>query len=451
MKLRVFGFITLLFAVGLGSGGNGQGENAVATSKEELQAAIDVTAFAAEVSIVEQELVKATGVSRGDALAMLGRSSAASGRFDVAASAYAMFLNEFGTDHPYSERIAVRLADCLFPFKYDQIDVVHSASGPRVEPAWRMDYSPRPEHLRQAVHAFELAASLAQDQPGSASALLKLGWVHRVLGDWDTSTAVWDRCAKEAAPTKSAADALWLAAENLEWTNQPAAATERLTRLTREFPQDDRISAATERVEYLQAEARRSPDWLADPVASLKSEIEARTNDRTPQEVHRSFVQGLQRRGKQDALIAVNRWACDQRDWPVQDRVRACFDFADTLVDAADQGSREEAVQRLREIVEVTPDDEAAVHAALRCCRILNQLERYDETERMMETIVGRVKGSRRWEPVVLTQYAESLLQRGEKGEATRVLDRLIAAYPDYGVSESLEALQKANRAEGGR
>lgn len=450
MKLSVLGIIMLLVPLGHAAAQN-DADRRERRNTNKASMPIDLSTFATEVPIVEEALGKATGVSREDALAMYGRSSAASGRFDEAAAAYAMFLNEFGTDHPNSERIAVRFADCLFPFKYDQVDVIHSASGPKLEPAWRMGYTPRPEQLRQAIHAFELAATLAQDEHAKGSALLKLGWVHRVLGDWDASTAAWDRCANDMSPTKSAADALWLAAENLEWTNQPAAATERLTQLTREFPQDDRVSAATERVEYLQAEARRYPDGLADPVASLKSEIEARAGVRSPQEVYRSITQRLQRRGEQGALIAVNRWACDQTDWPVQDRVRACFHLADALVDAADQGSREEAIQRLREIVEVAPDDEAAVHAALRCCRILNQLERYDEAERMMENIAGRVKGSRGWEPVVLTQYAESLLQRGEKGEATRVLDRLIAAYPDYGVSENLEALQKANRAEGGR
>jgi hypothetical protein len=74
MKLPVFRFIMSLFAVGLGSGGNRPRENTVATSKEELQTAIPVTAFAAEVYIAEQRLAKATGVSREDALAMVGRS-----------------------------------------------------------------------------------------------------------------------------------------------------------------------------------------------------------------------------------------------------------------------------------------------------------------------------------------------------------------------------------------
>ena len=184
----------------------------------------DLSAFATEIPNVEEAVGKATGVSREDALTMYGRSSAASGRFDVAATAYAMFLNEFGTDHPYSEKIAVRVADCLFPFKYDQVDVIHSATGPRLEPAWRMGYSPRPGHLRQAVDVLELAAPLAQDEHAKGLALLKLGWVHRALGAWDASTAAWDHCAKDVAPMKSAADALWLAAENLEWTNRPGEA-----------------------------------------------------------------------------------------------------------------------------------------------------------------------------------------------------------------------------------
>jgi tetratricopeptide (TPR) repeat protein len=409
----------------------------------------DLSAFATDVPIVEEALGKATGYSREDALVMYGRSSAASGRFDVAAAAYSMFLNEFGTDHPYSERIAVRLADCLFPFKYDQIDVVHTASGPKLEPSWRVGYAPRPEYLRQAVHAFELAASLAQDANARGSALLKLGWVHRVLGDWDTSTAAWDRCASDAAPTKSAADALWLAAENLEWTNRPAEAAEHLTRLSTEHPQDDRVSAATERIEYLQAEARRSSDGLADPVASLKSEIEARAGVLSPQEVYRSVTQGSQRRGQQGALIAVNRWACDQTDWPMRDRVIARFDLADALIHGADQEGRQEAVQRLREIVEVSPDDAAAVHAAIQCCRVLNELERQDEVERMMVSVADRVQGSKRWEPLVLSEHADWLLKRGDGEGAMTVLKKLAASYRDYDVAEKLEAAVKASRKEG--
>jgi tetratricopeptide (TPR) repeat protein len=449
MKLTVLGIMLVIplgHAAEQSDADRGESQNTHSAS-----APFDLSAFTAEVPVIEEAFGKATGYPREDSLAMLGRSSAASGRFDVAAAAYAMFLNEFGTEHPYSERSTMRFADCLFPFRYDQVDVLHAASGPRLEPAWRMGYTARPEHLRQAVHAFELAASLAQDANSRGSALLKLGWVHRVLGDWDASTAAWDRCATVVAQTKLAADALWLAAENLEWTNRPAAATERLTQLTREFPQADRVSAATERVEYLQADARRSSDWLADPVASLKAEIEARSSHRSASQVYRSVVQWLQRRGEREALIALSRWACDQDNWPVKERITCWYDLTDALLQKDDEGSRDEAVRQLQEIVELAPDDATAVHTAIRCCRILQGLERHDEAERMMEAVAGRVKGSRPWEPIALADLAEMLVKRGAIDRAVRVLNKLAASYPDSGVSEHLEVLRNGNRAEGGR
>ncbi len=411
----------------------------------------DLSDFAAEGPVVEEEVAKATGVSREDALAMLGRSSAASGRFDAAAAAYAMFLNEFGTDHPYSERIAVRLADCLFPFKYDQVDVVHSASGPRAEPAWRMDYSPRPEHLRQAVRAFELAASLAQDQPGKGSALLKLGWVHRVLGEWDASTAAWDRCAKDAAPTKSAADALWLAAENLEWTNRPDEAANRLIQLSRDYPQDDRVSAATERVEYLQADAHRGADWYSDPVASLKSEIKARASTRSPQEVYRSVVRWRQRRGEREALIAVSRWAGTQDDRPITDRVQSQLNLVDALVNenSPTEAARVEAAQVLQDVAAIATDDDWSVPAAIRAYRLLIELNQYQEADRFLSGF-GRTRIDKQpWGPMLLLAEIESLTARGEKARAKETLTRLRTLHPDYDRAGPFDGLLDAAKQEG--
>ena len=86
-------------------------------------AEVDLAGFAAEVAVVQRELAETTGDVRADLLARYGRAAASSGRFDLAAAAYAMFLDEFGVSHPYSERIAMRLADCLFPFNYRQVDV----------------------------------------------------------------------------------------------------------------------------------------------------------------------------------------------------------------------------------------------------------------------------------------------------------------------------------------
>jgi tetratricopeptide (TPR) repeat protein len=415
-------------------------------------AALDLSAFATEVEAVERELAAANGFSREELLVMYGRSSAASGRFDVAAAAYAMFLNEFGMDHPYSERIAARLADCLFPFNYDQVDVIHSASGPKLEPAWRMGSSPRPAHLRLAEPALELAASLAGDQHAKGSAWLKLGWVHRVLSDWDASTAVWDRCARNCPTARAAADALWLAAENLEWANRPAEAASRLSQLSRDYPQDDRVPAAMERVEQLQAEARREAAWLSDPVASLQSEIKARAGGRSPQEVYRSVVQWLQRRGEHEALIAVSRWAGAQNNWPIMDRAQARLHLADALLikNPPTEAVRAEAVDVLQSIAAMDIDDAWTVPAALRAYHALVELSRPQEADRFLGDFGKTRIQSQPWGPVLLTAEIESLLQRGETARARDKLTRLRTLHPDYDLMGRYDGFLGSAKQEGG-
>jgi len=458
MKLPAWGFCGLLLAgaVGLdrGQGGDVQTKNEAPTTVDPVPSAgdaFDLTNFAEEIAVVERSLGETPGFRRADLLAMYGRSSAASGRFHLAAAAYAMFLDEFGTEHPYSERIAMRFADCLFPFKYDRIDVLHTASVPRLEPVWRMGYSPRPAHLRQAVHAYELAASVARNELRTGTALLKLGWVHRVLGDWEASTRAWDRCADESPQTKSAADALWLAAENLEWTDRPTDAIERLARLARNYPEDARTSVVIERTEHLRADSGRSPEWMADPVASLKAEIGARAGAHSPQEIYRSAVRWLQRRGERSALISVSRWACSQDHWSAKDRIACRFNLVDALLARTDRNASVEAIEWLREIVELAPDNETATHATLRCGRVLNELERYGEADAMMEAIAERVRGSRHQEPIVLSEFAAMLLSRGEMHKARDVLDQLATSHPDYDLSDRFDAFLSANRKEGGR
>jgi len=144
MKLPALGFCALLLAgaVGLDRSRSDDGKTNNETTMtagpaHDAGAAVDLANFAVEVAVVERELAETTELTRADFLARYGRSAAASGRFDLAAAAYAMFLDEFGTQHPYSERIAVRFADCLFPFNYRQVDVVHTAAGPRLHPACR--------------------------------------------------------------------------------------------------------------------------------------------------------------------------------------------------------------------------------------------------------------------------------------------------------------------------
>ncbi len=449
MKLPAWGFCALLLAgaVGLDRGRSDDGktnsENTMSAGPaHDAGAAVDLADFAVEVAVVERELAETTGLARDDLLARYGRSSAASGRFDLAAAAYAMFLVEFGTEHPYSERIAMRLADCLFPFNYRQVDVVHTAAGPRLHPAWRMGFLRRPGRLRQAVRAYELTASIAGDSHAAGAALLKLGWLHRVLDDWEASTEAWDRCAKNSAPTKSAADALWLAAENLAWSGQPAASAEHLRRLATEYAGDGRVATVADRIEHLEAEARRSTNWLADPVASLKMEIGARSSARTASEVYRSVVKWLQRRGERAAVIAVSRWACAQGNWAVDARIACHNDLVDALLvepGESETGHRE-AAERLGEIVDLAPSDAVAVPVAIRRYRLLNKMDQFGEADRVADEIAARVKGSRRWEPVVLTERIESLLERGNEDGAKAVFDTLVESHPDYDVHERFDA-----------
>jgi len=352
-----------------------------------------------------------------------------------------MFLDEFGTAHPYSERITMRFADSLFPFNFRQIDVVHTVAGPRLHPAWRMEFSPQPGRLRQAVRVYELAASITSDRRTKGAALLKLGLVYRVPDDWEASTVAWDRCANEAAGTKSGADALWLAAENLAWTGQPAASSERLRRMAADYPKDARSASIALRIEHLEAEARRSADWLAEPVASLKMEIEARSAARTPSEVYRSVVKWLGRRGDHAAMIAVSRWACTQDDWTVDARIACRFELVDALVaSSVAAAEHREAADRLGEIVDLAPGDAVAAPAAIRRYRLLNKMEQFGEADRVADEIAARVKGSRRWEPVVLTERIESLLERGDEDGAKAVFDTLVESHPDYDVHERFDA-----------
>ena len=276
--------------------------------------------------------------------------------------------------------------------------------------------------------------------------MLKLGWVHRVLGDWDASTAAWDRCAKESPATKSAADALWLAAENLEWLNRPLEAATRLDQLARKFPSDVRTPVAIERSEESRAESHRTADVLTDAVMELQAEIEARSDSRSPFRVYRSFVRGLQRRSQRAAQLTVSRWACGQTNWPESERVLACFDVVDALVAGGERSDQEEAVQRLREIVDIAPELNAAVSASIRRARLLRGLDRHDEADQVMEQIAAKVEGSRRWEPVVLSEYADSLLKRGDGKQAMVVLKQLAASHPDYDIAEKLAATKAAGK-----
>ncbi len=395
--------------------------------------------IAAQREHVDRELDQADGFSRDDLLAMYGRSAAASGQFELAATAYTMFLEEFGNEHTYSERVAMRLADCLAPLDLDSIDVAHTPAGPIFHPQWRMGYSPRPELLQQAVGAYQRAAEFAGTDAGARRALLRMGWVHRALNEWEASTAAWDRCATEAANTNAAADALWLAAENLSWTGHPALAAERLQRLAAESPDDPRAAAASDRAESLEADARRGAEWLADPVMSLRTEIEQRISVRPAHETYRSALQWLRFSGHRPAQIEVSRWACAQTDWPLQAKLACHHHLIDALLEGDPEDSeRLEAAEVLAQIMALSQSDEWTVPAALRRFRLLSELRQFELADRTWDEVATQIQGSPVWEPRVLAERVQSLLDRGDNIQATSSYQTLSTKYPDHDLTMKL-------------
>lgn len=151
-------------------------------------------------------------------------------------------------------------------------------------------------------------------------------------------------------------------------------------------------------------------------------------------------------------MIAVSRWACTQSNWPVDVRIACRNDLVDALLTSGEtEASSREAAERLGEIVDLAPGHSSAVTAALRRYHLLNELGRADEADHVIEDIAVRVKGSRRWEPVVLTERIESLLEQGDKNGAKRVLDKLVASHPDYDAHERFDAAFARTNEEGSK
>ena len=437
---------------GLILGVSGQSAAVSVTPTAASTGADDLSSFEDQYKEVEAALAGEESRPREDLLVMYGRSSAASGRYDLAAAAYAMFLNEFGTDHPYSARIAMRLADCLAPLNLKSVIVAHTEAGPQFQPQWRMGHESQPQRLQQALAAYELAAELASDRAGVGRALLRIGWVHRVLDDWEASTRAWDRCVAEAGGTHWSADALWLAAENLTWTGQPAAAAERLRQLTADYPEDSRRVAATERAECLEAESRRGAEWLVDPATSLQAEIKERAAVRSAHEVYRSVLEWLRCEKHLSAQIATARWACTQTDWPLERRIACHHDLVTALLDlpAAGEAERQEAAEVLGRIVDLAPRDDWAIPAALRRSRLLSELGRLDLADRTLDGIADRA-GDSRYEPYVLAERIRVLLDRGNVEQAAAVFETLSEAYPEHNLTEEFAAMFSGACDEGGQ
>lgn len=391
---------------------------------------------------VNKELAQEQGgVPREDLLAMYGGSSMASGRFDVAAAAYAMFLEEFGSHHAYSGEVAQRLAESLAPLDLDNVSVLHTPEGPRYQVSWKMQHEASADRLRLAVAAYEFVSEIVAQPEAAERARLAIGWLYRALNDWTASTAAWDRCAQTAASGKITADALWLASENLQWTGQPTAAAERLAALITRAPDDPRVKAAEQQIEMLEAEARREGDWSKDPVASLQAEIAARAAARKPDEVYASVREWLRRRGDQQAMVAVGRWAITQSEWPITKRIACHFDLASALLQRPEvtEEQKQEAADVLAEIVMMAPDDDWAMQAGLRRSRVLRELGQFGPAEEMLVTLEGRANGSVTWGPQVMCERIRLLLDRGDRSRAKALGKELEKDYPGYELPAELK------------
>ncbi len=88
---------------------------------------------------------------------------------------------------------------------------------------------------------------------------------------------------------------------------------------------------------------------------------------------------------------------------------------------------------------------------ALRRYRLQNERGRADEADQAANEIAARVRGSRRWEPVVLTERIESLFERGAKDRAKAILDALVESHHDYDVHEQFDAALARMHEEGSK
>jgi tetratricopeptide (TPR) repeat protein len=379
-----------------------------------------------------------TKYSRQDLLVMYGRSSAAAGQFDIAAAAYAMFVDEAGSSHDFYLQAMERLAECLAPLDRSSLGVLLTPKGPRVHPAYRMGFAATSNMLDQAVATYERLIEAAPDTLGQCKALLSLGWVHRAREDWSASTEAFDRCADKGGATKQAADALWLAAENLRWIGQAAKAAARLDRLIQQVPSDDRIVNARDLQETLLAETQRSLDWLGDPPASLQAEIAGRAPAKRPFEVHADAADWLKRHEAWTALVVIDRWACTQADWPMDARIGCHLDLIDALLRVPDAGTdaKREAADALARLIEFAPGDDWAAQAAIRRSRLLSECGEYALADATLDS--SRWKNVVGWQPNLMMERIRTLLDRGEPEKASAIYRELISAYSEFEIPSDI-------------
>jgi hypothetical protein len=374
------------------------------------------------------------------ALLKHGHAAAATRRMDLAATACAMFIEEYGAGHEHTGLAATRLVHYLAPLDLKHVAIKRAEGGPVFRPQWIDGQERSPGRLRQAVAAGAFLADLLQDAKSKGAVLVRVGWLHRALNDWDASAAAWDRCAKEAAGTPAASEALWLAAQNLGWTNRPVEAADRLTAFIRDYPKDRRIRNAHVYLAAYRAEARRLERWGDDPVASLRSEIEERAESRQAHQVYGSVANWLKRKHDYAALIAVSRWACTQGYWPARSKFMAHIELTDALLaqPGAGEAARREAADVMRAACDLSPNDGWATSCGIRRARLLRGLGDFEAADETLCRLADRVKGLAGREPDVLGERIRLMLERGDQKAARALFDELEKSYPEYAESTDL-------------
>lgn len=397
-----------------------------------------VSALHQEALRVDSSLRSERGYSRAELLSMYGQSSAASGEFRAAAASNAILLKEFGASY----ETAMLLADCLAPFDLSSVEVLHPPEGPQFQPHWQMQHEPSRDELRLAVGAYRFAARLTKDSALQGQAHLKKGWVLRALGDWTGSTSAWDECAAEASEAPAGPDCLWLAAQNLFWTDQLAAAKLRLNQFLVEYPNEPRAEAGAEWLaSIVVVEGTQNPVLPSDPM-ELILRVQAKSGDvLTPYAAYRSIAIQLRRRGQISLLAPISRWAITQTAWPMAYRIRTHYDLIEAISQSAAGDKREakqEIIELLGSILDITNQDDWAVPAAVRRSRLLSELGRFGDADETLLGLDQQLHLHPRFGPLLLGEKIRSLLDRGDLFSARDLYNELSNQYPEHDLIDEL-------------
>jgi len=386
-------------------------------------------------SIVEEQLAGCAR-SRDWCLLNLGRFLASAGQFDLAADAYEMFLDEFGSGHVNSATVYFALGRVLAPLRTSRTTVVQSADGPHLRVEWARGQSPDAARLGRARQVYRSAADLLHDPEDRAHALLQLGWIDRARDDWAASTTTWLRCADEFPQTRAAPRALWLASENEEWLRRTEKAIDALRRFVATYPNDRQLPGAVARIDELQIQIDRLARWRLEPLAALHNEIAGRPAALSEFAVFLSAHDWLEALGRAAEQRSITHWACEQSHWPAEQRWQACWLHVNALLEGGnDPSAVAEARTLLRRIVAQKADTDLAASAALRLSVVL-----CEDTEGCTAGLAvlrsAQDGASSMWELRLLRAELNILAKQQRCDDARGRLTTAISRHPEWGLDE---------------